>query len=194
MANHQEAAQTAKIVNGVNVSALFETINAAKATPTIAKFRFRLKNEWSGGSRNRSVVEDFDGGGEQTPHAQPFELEADEPALLLGSDLAPNPVEYLLAALASCVTTSMVYHAAARGIVIEEIESQVEGNIDLMGFLGLDKNVRKGFQAIRMSFAIKADATDEQFEELRQLGPTFSPVFDSLSKGVPVTVDAKRIS
>ncbi|MBV8052288.1 MAG: OsmC family protein, partial [Acidobacteriaceae bacterium] len=118
------------IVNGVNVDDLFTTIDAVKATPSIAKFRFRIQNQWQGASRNHSIVNTFEGAGRQHSRTTPFVLEADEPQVLLGKDSAANPVEHLLHALASCLTTSMVYHAAARGIQIEEVESSLEGDID----------------------------------------------------------------
>jgi uncharacterized OsmC-like protein len=187
-------AQTpARIVNGVNVDGLFTTIDSIKATPSIAKFKFRIQNQWEGASQNSSTVEAFYGAGQQLSHPKPFALEADEPAILLGKDAAANPVEHLLHALASCLTTSMVYHAAARGIQIEEVESSLEGDLDLHGFLELDKNVRQGYQGIRVSFKIKADVPDEQLEEIVQLGTGHSPVFDSLTNGVPVSVSAERL-
>lgn len=180
------------IINGVNVQELFNTIDAVKATTRLAKFKFHLRNSWIDGGHNRSNVNSFQGGGNEIERVNSFTLDADEPPMLLGRDLGPNPVEYLLEAIAACVTTSIVYHAAARGITIQEIESQVEGDIDLRGFLGLDKNVRNGFQNIRMAFKIKADVSDKELDELIQLGPTFSPVFDSVTKGVPVSVTAER--
>ena len=182
-----------KIINGVNVHDLFTTIEAVKATPAIAKFKFRIRNQWAGASQNKSAVGAFYGAGEEQARLKPFVLEADEPQVLLGKDTAANPVEYLLHALASCLTTSMVYHAAARGIQIEEVESTLEGDIDLHGFLELDKNVRKGYQGIRVNFKIKADVPDEQLQEIVQLGPKYSPVFDSLTNGVPVSVKAERL-
>jgi uncharacterized OsmC-like protein len=182
-----------RIINGVNVNDLFTTIDAIKGTPSIAKFKFRIRNQWQGASQNRSTVSEFHGAGQELSRPQPFVLEADEPAILLGKDAAANPVEHLLHALASCVTTSMVYHAAARGISIEEVESSFEGDIDLHGFLDLDKNVRKGYQGIRVNFKIKADVPDEQLQEIVELGTGHSPVFDSLTKGVPVSVNAKRL-
>ena len=180
-------------VNGVNVDELFKTIDAIKATPGIAKFKFRIANEWLGGGHNRSTCKDFHGAHEDIQHATTFVLDADEPPILLGEDRGANPVEYLLHALAACVTSSMVYHAAARGIQIEEVESTVQGNIDLRGFLGLDPNIRRGYQDIRMSFRVKADAPDEQIQEIVAMGPRFSPVFDSVSNGVPITVTAERM-
>ena len=111
----------------------------------------------------------------------------------LPNSIYARDVEYLLHALAACVTTSMVYHAAAKGIQIHEVESGIEGDIDLRGFLGLDKSIRNGFQQIRMSFRIKTDATDDEFKTLSELGPRFSPVFDSVTKGVPVVVKTERL-
>ncbi len=113
-------------------------------------------------------------------------LEADEPLILLGKDTAANPAEHLLHALAACMTTSMVYHAAARGIQIDAVESSFEGDIDLHGFLDLDQKVRKGYQGIRVNFKIKADVPDTELQAIAQLGPKFSPIFDSVTNGVPV--------
>jgi uncharacterized OsmC-like protein len=182
-----------KIVNGVNVGDLFTTVEAIKSAPSIAKFKFRVNNEWNGASRNCSTVDTYFGAREEHRRQRPFTLQADEPGVLLGTDGAANPVEYLLHALASCLTTSMVYHAAARGIAIEEVESSFEGDLDLHGFLELDKNVRQGFQAIRVNFKVKADVPDDQLQEIVALGTDHSPVFDSLTKGVPVSVKAERL-
>ena len=182
-----------KIINGVAVDDLFITIDAIKTTPDIAKFKFRVRNQWLDGSQNKSTVNAFYGAGQNLSRSKPFVLQADEPSVLLGKDAAANPVEHLLHALASCLTTSMVYHAAARGIQIEEVESSLEGDIDLHGFLDLDRNVRKGYQGIRVRFKIKADVPEEQLQEIVQLGPGYSPVFDSLTNGVPILVKAERL-
>jgi uncharacterized OsmC-like protein len=175
------------------VTDLMQTVDAVKADPTVAKFRFRLNNEWLEGGHNLSTLNEFYGAGEKQQRSKSFLIHADEPIVLLGRDQAPNPAEYLLTALAACVTSALVYHAAARGIKIEGVESQVEGDVDVRGFLGLDENVRKGFQNIRIALAIHADVTDEQLEELASLGTGFSPVFDSVTKGVPVTVRTERM-
>jgi uncharacterized OsmC-like protein len=182
-----------KLVNGVAVDDLFKTVDAIKATPSMAKFKFRVRNQWVDAGENRSTADKFYGAGQELGRQQPFVLEADEHPVLLGKDTAANPVEHLLHALAACLTTSMVYHAAARGIQIEEVESSLEGDIDLHGFLELDKNVRNGYQGIRVNFKIKADVPDEQLQEICQLGPKHSPVFDSLANGVPVSVTAQRL-
>ena len=178
--------------NGVNVDELFNTIDAVKKTPVIAKFRFRANNEWFDGGHNRTTIKDFYGIQKEHRHEATFKLDADEPPLLLGTGKGPNPVEYLLTALAACVTTAMVYHAAAKGIVLKSVESRLEGDIDLRGFLGIDKTVRKGYQEIRVYFKIDADVPDEELEELVKLGPTYSPVYDSITRGVPVKVSLDK--
>jgi uncharacterized OsmC-like protein len=182
-----------KTVNGVTVEDLSKTVDAIKATPSIAKFKFRIRNQWVDASQNSSTADTFYGAGQEQSRPKPFVLEADEPPVLLGKDTAANPVEHLLHALASCLTTSMVYHAAVRGIPIDEVESSLEGDIDLHGFLELDKNVRNGYQGIRVNFKIKADVPDAMLQEISQLGPRHSPVFDSLTAGVPVSVTAERL-
>src|SRR5579862_545667 len=186
-------AQKSITLNGVAVSELFSTIEAVKSTPSIAKFKFRVRNQWEDGSRNHSTVTTLCGANQEMSHPAPFRLEADEPAILLGKDLAANPVEHLLHALASCLTTSMVYHAAARGIQIEQVESFFEGDLDLHGFLDLNPDVRKGYQQIRVRFKVRADAPDGKLQEIVELGTRYSPVFDSLTNGVPVFVSAEPL-
>jgi uncharacterized OsmC-like protein len=190
----QTKMQTKTKTNGVDLIRLKETVSAVKAVPELGAFQFRISNRWVEGGENQSEVQTFTAGGKEVPHSTDFVLYADEPDVLLGGDTGANPVEHLLHALASCVTTSMVYHAAARGIAVEAVESTLEGELDLRGFLGLAPEVRKGYQGIRMKLKIKAsDLNDEQLQELAALGPNFSPVYDSLSKGVPVAVTAERL-
>jgi uncharacterized OsmC-like protein len=168
----EPTSQAENIVNGVNVTALFQTVEAVKVNPVIAKFRFNVKNEWLDGAHNRSIINGFHGATQDIERSQSFQLVHEHP-ILLGRDQGPNAGEYLLHALAACVTSTLIYHAAARGIVIEEVESEVEGDIDLRGFLGTDENVRNGFQNIRMSFDICADLSDQELQELafRHLRP-----------------------
>ncbi len=180
--------------NGVETARLKETVQAVKALPELARFNFQVENRWIDGAANESETRAFYGCNQTLSHKTGFTLAADEPDILLGNDRAANPVEHLLHALASCVTTSMVYHAAARGILVEEVESSLDGDVDLRGFLGLDPSVRNGCQQIRLKLRIKANVTDEQLRELGELGPTFSPVFDSLMRGVPIDVSTERIS
>lgn len=180
--------------NGVDTARLQETVSAVKASPELGRFTFGIENRWIGGGENRSEVGSFYGCGQALSHKTGFTLVADEPDILLGNDIGANPVEHLLHALASCVTTSVVYHAAARGIRIERVESSLEGDLDLQGFLGLDSTVRNGYQQIRLNLRIKANVTEEQLRELSDLGPTYSPVYDSIIKGVPISVSAERIA
>ena len=175
-------------VNGVNVDELFGTIDAIKKAPVIAKFKFRAENQWIDGGHNRTTLKNFYGTQQDHEHKEPFVLDADEPPLLLGKDLGPNPVEYALTALAACVTTSIVYHAAAKGVTIRSMESRLEGDIDLQGFLGLKDDVPRGYKEIRMYVKIDADAPPEKLNEIVQLGPTYSPVFDTITRAVPVSV------
>ena len=175
-------------VNGVNVDELFGTIDAIKKAPVIAKFKFRAENQWIDGGHNRTTLKNFYGTQQDHEHKEPFVLDADEPPLLLGKDLGPTPVEYALTALAACVTTSIVYHAAAKGVTIRSMESRLEGDIDLQGFLGLKDDVPRGYKEIRMYVKIDADAPPEKLNEIVQLGPTYSPVFDTITRAVPVSV------
>jgi uncharacterized OsmC-like protein len=182
------------ITNGVDVTRLQETVAAVKENPEAGSSHFRIHNRWVNGGENLSEVRPFTCGGKLIRHKSNFVLAADEHEVLLGNDTGANPVEHLLHALASCVTTSMVYHAAARGIAIDQVESLLEGNIDLRGFLGLAPEIRNGYQGIRLTLRVKANVSDEQFRELTSLGPKFSPVFDSLVRGVPVDVHAERLA
>jgi uncharacterized OsmC-like protein len=154
----------------------------------LGKTRFRATNKWIDGTHNRSAVYDFYGAGEEKTHQERFESDADEPFMLGGHDQAPNPAEHLLNALAACVTTSMVAHAAARGIHIEELESQLEGDIDLRGFLGVSNDVPKGYTSIRVKFRVKADV--DNMERLRRL-TEYSPVYNTLLHGTNVEVEVE---
>jgi uncharacterized OsmC-like protein len=172
-------------INGVNTERMGATVQAVQQQPALATFRFRASNTWINGGHNRSTIKSFYGAGaEDSVRTKPFAVDAAEPPVLLGEDQAPNPVEFVLHALAACLTTSLAYHAAARGIRIESLESQLEGDLDLRGFLGLSGDVRKGFQQIRARFTIKADASKEQLEELTK----FSPVYDTIANPVPVSI------
>jgi uncharacterized OsmC-like protein len=177
-----------KMINGVDIDRLVGTIEAIKADPEVAAFQFRLTNRWAGGGENHSKIEGLHGAKQELKHSTNFEVTNDETPVLLGNDRAPNPVEHVLSALAGCLTTSLTYHAAARGIPVGSISSRLEGDLDLRGFLGLSKDVRRGFRSIKVSFDIGGDLTGAQKQELIQLAQQFSPVFDIVSNGVPVIV------
>lgn len=176
-------------LNGVDVDRMMQTINAVQGRPELAQFVFRAKNRWDVGGHNVSTIQGFSAGGqEDQTRAKPFVLDCDEPEILLGADKGANPVEYVLHALAGCMTTSIVYHAAARGIRIDEVSTRLEGDLDLRGFLGISDQVRNGYSGIRVAFRIKADAPEETLDELVRIAQQRSPVFDVVSRPVPITV------
>ena len=181
-----------RIVNGVNVDRLFGTIHAIKDAPGLARFRFRARNVWVQGGHNRTTITGFYGACESHTYDEPIVLEADEPPALLGEGGEANPMDYVLTGLAACLTTSLVYHAAARGIRIDEVETRLEGDLDLHGFLGLSESVRNGFEDVRVIVRIKADVSSEKLDELCRLAPKYSPVFDILSKPVPISIQLEN--
>ncbi|MHC4520386.1 MAG: OsmC family protein [Planctomycetota bacterium] len=180
--------QTIHAVNGIDMDTLQATINAIKEDPELGKSKFRARNTWISGNHNCTTITDFYGAKQELRHKQSFELHADEPALLAGEDQGANPVEHLLNALVACMTTSMVAHAGVRGIHIEELESELEGDIDLNGFLGLDESVPKGFTDIRVRFRVKADV--DNMERLRRL-TEYSPVYSTVTQGANVQVSVE---
>lgn len=181
-----------KNINGVNVEGLFSTIDAVKGNPDIAKFRFRATNTWVNGTHNQATVTDFYGALKEDNSRDPMVFEMDEPPVLLGKNEGANPVEYLLAALSGCLTTSLIAQASAKGIEIKGVESRYEGDLDLRGFLGISEDVPVGYQNIRVYFKIDADVSDEQKEELIRLAQKYSPVFNTITKSAPVSVHLER--
>ena len=184
--------QISKIVNGVNVTQLFDTIENIKETKDIAKFNFRAQNKWVDGTENHTTVSDYYGACKTHTRNKPHVFVKDEPPVLLGGDKGANPVEYLLVGLAGCITTSLVAHAAAKGIQIDSIESTLEGDIDLQGLLQLDENVNPGYQGINISFKIESDASDETLQGLIDLARKASPVANTVSRPTPVNVKLAR--
>ena len=184
----KDTQKTPNRMNGVDLDILMETVNAIKADPELGASRFRARNTWLGGNHNRSTVKSFYGAKQEIEHKQTFRMDADEPPILAGNDEGANPVEHLLHALASCLTTSMVAHAAVRGIEVEELESELEGDIDLRGFLGLAADVPKGYTDIRARFRVKAKPED--VPRLKELAK-FSPVFNTITRGANVEVDVE---
>ena len=181
----QSLPRPADTVNGIDVETLGGTVQAIADDPGLGAARFRVSNRWRNANQNQSRVEGFFGANQEIAHKQTFELLADEPPILAGDDEAPNPVEHLLHALASCVTTSLVAHAAVKGIKLDSVESHVEGDIDLRGYLGIDKDVPKGYTDIRVRFRVEADGVSP--ERLRRLA-LFSPVFNTITQGANVDV------
>jgi uncharacterized OsmC-like protein len=175
--------------NGVDSDQLYGTLDAIKADPSLGAFRFRAQNHWIDGAHNRSTIHGFYGAGqEDRSRAEAFTVDAGEPAVLLGTDTGPNPAEYLLHALAACLTTSLVYVAAARKVRLTEVSSTLEGDIDVRGALGLSDDVRNGFTNIRVAFSVRGDAPPEKLREVVERAQARSAVFDIVSHGVPVDV------
>lgn len=179
-------------LNGVDVDRLVATIGLIKETPQLARFCFRAHSDWKEGGHTRTTIQDFYGaGGEDTSRSRPIILEGDEPPVLLGNNQGANAVEAVLHALASCLAVGFVYNASAQGISVESLEFDLEGNLDLHGFLGLSEDVRPGYEGIRVEYRVKADAPREKLEELCAYVQKTSPVLDILRNPVPVSIDLK---
>ena len=174
--------------NGVDTAALFETLDAVKASPDIAKFQFRATNRWISGTHNRLTIHGFYGAGQELTHRTASTFDADHPQVLVGQDNAPTPVDFLLHALAACLTSGLVNIAAARGVNLTSVESTVEGDIDLLGILGLSDEVRNGYQQIRVRLHLEGDDHDK-LQQIVEQSRLRSAVYDVLSNGVPVAVD-----
>ena len=174
--------------NGVDTATLFATLDAVKGDPDIAKFRFRATNTWVSGTHNRSTIHGFHGAKQEMTHREPFTFDADHPPVLVGTDNGPTPVEYVLHALAACLTAGIANIAAARGVTLTEVSSTVEGDIDLLGILGLSDQVRNGYQQIRVGFTVRGDDPGKLRSVVEQSRQR-SAVFDIVTNGVPVSID-----
>jgi len=190
MSDTMNSAANPAVRNGVDTATLFATLDAVKGNPEIAKFQFRATNTWISGTHNRSTIHGFYGAMQEMEHREARSFDADHPAVLVGSDNGPTPVEFLLHALAACLTAGIANIAAARGVNLTSVSSTVEGDIDLMGILGLDRTgtVRNGFQEIRATFTLAGD-DDGQLEQVVRQSMARSAVFDVLTNGVPVSID-----
>ena len=176
-------------INGVDVATLFATLDAVKGQNEIAKFQFRAENTWQTGTHSRSRIHGFYGAGQELTHTHETVLDADHPVVLTGADNAPTPVEYLLHALAACLTAGIANIASARGVKLTKVTSTVEGDIDLLGILGLsDGSVRNGYQGIRVEFHIEGDADDETLRGIVEQSRRRSAVYDVLTNPTPVSV------
>jgi len=174
--------------NGIDTPTLLATIDAVGAQPELAKFQFRATNRWQTGTHSRTRIQAFSGAGGEQMHVKEFVYDADHPKVLVGRDQAPTPVEFLLHALTACLTAGIGNIAAARGVTLSEVESRIEGDIDLRGILGLSDQVRNGYQQLRVDFTIKGDAAPEVLEKIVEQSRKRSAVYDVLTKGVPVTI------
>src|SRR5918992_2243937 len=177
------------IRNGVDTETMFGTLDLIKAQPELAKVEFRATNRWIDGAHNRSTIKGFyAAGGEDTSRSQAFVLDAGEPAILLGTDTGPNPAEYLLHALAACLTTSIVYVAAARKVELTSVQSTLTGEMDVRGALGVDPEPRNGFERIGVSFRVTGEAPPGKLREVVERARRRSAVYDMVTNGVPVSL------
>ena len=193
MTAQQAVAEKTTYINGLNVQAANDTIAALQADKSLAKFQFRARNKWINGGENRSTIRDFYGAGrEDDSRLQSFVFTNGEPPVLLGNNEGANPVEFLLHALAGCVTTTIVLHAMARGISVLELSTELEGDLDLQGLLGLDESVPAGYQEIRIRMHVEADCSDEELEDLLAFTQQHSPVCNTVCRPVPVKVERVR--
>ncbi len=186
------SAVTQPVRNGVDTEKLYATLDLIKAQPELARFQFRASNHWIDGAHNRSTIQRFyAAGAEDTSRDEAFEIDAGEPAILLGTDSGANPAEYLLHALAACLTTSIVYVAAARGVPLTSVESTLTGDMDVRGCLGVDEEPRNGFERIAIEFRVSGDAPEEKLREVVARAAKRSAVYDMVTNGVPVDVEVK---
>lgn len=174
--------------NGVDTPTLFATINAVKGQPELARFKFRASNRWLDGTHSQSRMESYAGAGGEHEHKRVYTYDGDHPPVLCGTDEGPTPVEFLLHALAACLTAGIANIAAARGVSLTSVESTVEGEIDLQGILGISDEVRNGYQNVRVSFDIEGDASPEKLREIVEQSRRRSAVFDVMTNGVPVEI------
>jgi uncharacterized OsmC-like protein len=178
--------------NGIDVAQIYGTLDAIAADASLARFEFRVRNRWIDGTHSRSTIHGFYGAGqEDASRERPFEVDASEPPVLLGRNEAPNPAELLMHALAGCLTLTIVNVAAARKVTLTEVSSTLEGVLDARGALGLDDSVRNGFQQIRIGFTVKGEASPEKLREIVERAQVRSVVYDIVSNGVPVDVQAE---
>lgn len=185
MTETQSAApMTRNVVNGLDLDALFALIGSVKQDPAKGKTSWRVTTSWLGQTRSRAQVEDFGIGGERVPRR--FSIDIDEPFELGGTDRFANPQEHLLAALNACMTVGYVAQCAVRGITLESLEIETDGEIDLRGFLGLDPTVPPGYESLRYTVRIKGDGTREQFAEVHEAVMATSPNFHNVAR--PITL------
>jgi uncharacterized OsmC-like protein len=177
------------IRNGVDTATLFATLDTVRQAPEAASFQFRAHNQWLSGTHNRGTITDYFGVGEERTHKRSFVFDADHPAVLVGQDQGPTPVEFVLHALAACLTAGLATIAAARKVKLTEVHSTVTGDIDLNGILGLNPEVRNGYQQITAHFTIKADAPAEQLGQLLAQSRAHSAVYDVITNQVPITIE-----
>jgi uncharacterized OsmC-like protein len=179
----------ATVENGVNVQALLDAREVLKGAPQAAAFTWRATCEWKKGTHSRTSVQKFFGLGEEQQHRTASSFDADHPEIFASEDNGITPVEYLLVGLASCLTAGIAAVAQNRGIQLRSVESTVEGKMDIRGILGVDSDVRNGYDDIKVTFKIDADASKKDIEALVAQSQKRSAVYDAITNPVNVTVE-----
>ena len=178
-----------KANNGVNVDALLAAREALKGAPQAAKFTWRASCKWKNGTHSETSIQGFHGLGEEQKHKTETSFSADHPEIFASEDLGVTPVEYLLVGLASCLTAGVAAVAQNRGIQLRSVESKVEGKMDIQGILGIDSDVRNGYDDIKITFKIDADASKKEIEALVAQSQKRSAVYDAITNPTNVTVE-----
>lgn len=184
--------QAVVIDNGVNVEALLGAREALAEAPEGAKFRWRATSEWAGGTHTKSSVENFFGLGEEQKHRQAFHYDSDHPEIFASEDNGSTPVEFILVGLAGCLTAGIAAVAQNRGIQLRSVNATLEGGMDIRGILGIDSEVRNGFDSISVSYEIDADASQEDIEALVAQSQKRSAVFDIITNPTDVHVEVSK--
>ena len=175
--------------NGVNVQALLDAREALKGAPEAAKFTWRASCKWQNGTHSTSKIRGFFGLGEEQTHKTETSFEADHPEIFASEDHGVTPIEYVLVGLASCLTAGVAAVAQNRGIQLRSVESRVEGKMDIRGILGIDSDVRNGYDDVKVTFKIDADASKPEIEALVAQSQKRSAVYDVITNPVNVTVE-----
>jgi uncharacterized OsmC-like protein len=175
--------------NGVNVQALLEARDVLKGAPEAAQFTWKASSKWDHGVHSTTTIQNFFGLGAEQSHKSETTFSADHPEVFAAEDQGITPIEYLLVGLASCLTAGVASVAQNRGIQLRSVESTVEGNHDIRGILGADSDVRNGFNDIKVTFTIDADASKEEIEALVAQSQKRSAVFDALTNPTNVAVE-----
>ena len=179
--------------NGVNVDALIAAREALEKAPEAAKFKWRAACEWKNGTHSHSTVEGFFGLGEEQRRKKTFKFDADHPEVFASEDVGATPVEYVLVGLASCLTAGIAAVAQNRGIQLRSVEAKLEGTMDLYGILGIDADVRNGYDDIKVTFNIDADASQKDIEALVAQSQKRSAVYDIVTNPTDVAVEVRKV-
>jgi uncharacterized OsmC-like protein len=175
--------------NGVNVDALLAAREALKSAPQAAKFKWRASCKWQNGTHSQTIIKGFHGLGEEQKHKTEFTFDADHPEIFASEDMGATPIEYVLVGLASCLTAGVAAVAQNRGIQLRSVEAKLEGSMDIQGILGIDSDVRNGYDDIKVTFKIDADASKKEIEALVAQSQKRSAVYDVVTNPTNVTVE-----